>query len=78
MNQEPENTMPVYINALSDEPDRRYFVEKFVSDYPGTTASQVVTVLENAPSALGSAPSQEELEDFVKEAIGITTESQDQ
>lgn len=58
--------------ALSEEHERRYFVEKFVSDYPGTTAAQVVGVLDQAAASIAPSESREEMEAAVKRALRIS------
>jgi len=60
--------------ALSEEHERRYFVEQFVSDYPGTTAAEVVRVLDDAAAAIAPSESREKLEAAVKSALGISDE----
>lgn len=60
--------------ALSEEHERRYFVEKFVSDHPGTTAAEVVGVLDQAAASIAPSESRDELESAVKQALGISPE----
>lgn len=60
--------------ALSEEHERRYFVEQFVSDYPGTTAAEVVRVLDQAATAIAPSESREALEAAVKRELGIEGE----
>jgi len=57
--------------ALSEEHERRYIVEQFVSDYRGTTAAEVVRVLDKAAASIAPSESREKLEAAVKEALGI-------
>ena len=60
--------------ALSEEHERRYFVEQFVSDYPGTSAADVVGVLDKDAASIAPSESREKLEAAVKQALGITAE----
>jgi hypothetical protein len=60
--------------ALSEEHERRYFVEQFVSDYPGTSAADVVGVLDKAAASIAPSESRDKLDAAVKQALGITAE----
>jgi hypothetical protein len=55
--------------ALSEEHERRHFIEQFVSDYPGTTAAKVDAVLDQAAAEIAPSESREELESAVKRAL---------
>lgn len=58
--------------ALSEEHERRYFIEQFVSDHPGTTAGKVNEVLDQAAAAIAPSESRERLETEVMRALGIS------
>jgi len=60
--------------ALSEEHERRYFIEQLVSDYPGTTASAVNNAVDQAASQIAPSESREKLEAAVKRALGIAGE----
>lgn len=60
--------------ALSEEHERRYFIEQFVSDYPGTTASQVNDVLDDAAAAIAPSESRDRLSDEVNRRLSIADE----
>ncbi|MEK7954369.1 hypothetical protein [Luteolibacter soli] len=60
--------------ALSEEHERRYFIEQFVSDYPGATAAQVNEILDETASAIAPSESMDRLSDEVKLRLGIADE----
>lgn len=55
--------------ALSEDHERRHFIEQYVKGHPGTTKEQVEGVLDTASSAIGPSESREKLTEAVERAL---------
>lgn len=62
--------------ALSEEHERRHFIEQFVKDHPDSTAGDVEGVLEDAAASIAPSESREELTKAVEEALGLDVEGE--
>ena len=56
--------------ALSEEHDRRRFIEQFVRENPGITHSAVIDAMAKAAAKIGPSLDREKLKQAVKEVIG--------
>jgi len=56
--------------ALSEEHEKRHFVEQFVKDHPGTTHSAVIEALDEASAKIGASEDRQKLTKAVLEVIG--------
>lgn len=56
--------------ALSEEHERRYFIEQFVKENPGISHGAVIEALDEAAKRIGPSEDREKLKAAVKEVIG--------
>jgi hypothetical protein len=59
--------------ALSEEHERRHFVEQFVKDHPETSHSAVIEALDGAAASIAPSESREELTAALEKALGRTS-----
>ena len=58
--------------ALSEDHERRHFVEQFVKDHPGTSFGSVIDALDEAASSIAPSESREALIAAVEKKLAIT------
>jgi hypothetical protein len=55
--------------ALSEEHERRHFIEQFQKDHPGTSVDQIEEVLESAAAEIAPSESRDALTAAVERAL---------
>jgi hypothetical protein len=58
--------------ALSEDHERRHFVEQFVRDNPGITHSAVIEALDAAAAKIAPSEDRDKLKEAVQQVIGST------
>ncbi|WP_367871788.1 hypothetical protein [Luteolibacter sp. Populi] len=56
--------------ALSEDHERRHFIEQFAKDHPGITEGAVEEVLDEAAAKIAPSEDRQELTKAVEEVIG--------
>jgi hypothetical protein len=57
--------------ALSEDHERRHFIEQFIKNHPDSTADDVEGVLDQAAASIAPSESREALTAAVEEALGL-------
>ena len=57
--------------ALSEEHERRHFIEQFLKEHPDSTAADVEGVLADAAASIAPSESRDALTAAVEEALGL-------
>jgi len=57
--------------ALSEDHERRHFIEQFIKNHPDSTADDVEGVLDEAAASIAPSESREALTAAVEEALGL-------